>query len=178
MTVQDNDIHAHARSRDLDQVRAELARLTAGQKVLELGCGSGAASEAMVPGATCVVATGPMDLPAELGGFGAVVMEFAWSRLKREDQEPFLRQLRARVGKDALLVLLDETYVEGSSPAIARTDAQGNTYHMVSAADGTQAEMPRTYPTDSALRKRLGEAARAIRIQRWEYFWLLSCRLK
>lgn len=178
MTGQDDDIHTRARARDLGQVRAELGRLTAGHKVLELGCGSGAAGEALVPGATCVVATGPMDLPAQLGGFDAVVMGFTWSGLKRDDQEPFLRQLRARVGKDVLLVLFDETYVEGSSPTIARTDAQGNTYHVVSAPDGTQVELPRSYPTDSTLRKRLGNAVREIKIQRWEYFWMLSCRLK
>ena len=130
MTEHDKDHHARARARELEQVRAELARLTDGHKVLELGCGSGAASEAMVPGATCVVATGPTDLPAELGGFGAVFMGFGWSRLTRDEQEPFLKQLRARVGKDVLLILLDDAYVEGSSPTIARTDLQGNTYHV------------------------------------------------
>jgi hypothetical protein len=178
MTEQDKDHHARARERDLEQVRAELARLTAGHKVLELGCGSGAANQAMVPGATCVVTTGPADLPAELGGFGAVFMGFGWSRLKRDEQEPFLKQLRARVGKDVLLILLDEAYVEGSSPTIARTDAHGNTYHVAGMPDGSQAELAKSYPTDSTLRKRLGNAVREIKIQRWEYFWLLSCRLK
>jgi len=178
MSEQDNKDHAQARMRELDQVRAELARLTAGHKVLELGCGHGMPGEATVPGATCVVATGPMDLPAELGGFDAVFMGFAWSQLKRDEQEPFLKQLRARMGKDVLLVLLDETYVEGCSPTIARTDAQGNTYHVAAGPDGGQVELPKSYPTDSTLRKRLGNAAREIKIQRWDYHWLLSARLK
>lgn len=180
MTEQDKDIHARARARELEQVRAELARLTAGHKVLELGCGSGAAAtEAMVAGSTCVVTTGPHDLPEQLGGgFGAVFMGFGWSRLLRDDQEPFLKQLRARVGKDVLLILLDEAYVEGSSPPIARTDAQGNTWHVASTPEGGLAEQPRNYPTDSALRKRMGNAVREIRIQRLNYYWLLSCRLK
>jgi len=178
MSEQDNKDHAQARTRELDQVREELARLTAGHKVLELGCGHGGPGEAMVPGATCVVATGPMDLPAELGGFDTVFMGFAWSQLKRDEQEPFLKQLRARMGKDVLLVLLDDTYVEGSSPTIARTDAHGNTYHMASAEDGSQVELPKSYPTDSTLRKRLGNAVREIKIQRWDYYWLLSARLK
>jgi len=178
MSEQDNKDHAHARARELEQVRGELARLTAGHKVLELGCGHGAPGEATVPGATCVVATGPMDLPAELGGFDTVFMGFAWSQLKRDEQEPFLKQLRARLGKDVLLVLLDEAYVEGSSPSIARTDAQGNTYHVATGPDGRQVELPKSYPTDSGLRKRLGNAVREIKIQRWNYYWLLSARLK
>ena len=178
MTEQDKEHHTRERELDLDEVRAELARLTDGHKVLELGCGSGAASEATVPGATCVVTTGPADLPAELGGFDAVFMGFGWSRLTRDEQEPFLKQLRARLGKDVHVILLDEAYVEGSSPTIARTDAQGNTYHVTTTPEGGQAELPRSYPTDSTLRKRMGNAVREIRIQRWEYFWLLSCRLK
>ena len=36
--------------------------------------------------------------------------------------------LRARIGANALLVLIDDEYVEGASPTVARTDAQGNTW--------------------------------------------------
>jgi hypothetical protein len=170
--------HESDQGADLDEVRAELARLTAGHKVLQLGCGSGDPAGALVPGATCVAATRPGDLPDELGGFDAVLLAFGWSRIKREEQEPFLKALRARVGKDALLVLVDDEYVEGSSPTVARTDAQGNTYHMVAGPDGKQVELPKSYPTDSALRKRMGGSVREIKIQRWEFYWLLTCRLK
>ena len=48
---------------------------------------------------------------------------FWWSHVKREEQEQLLAQLRARLGKDVLLVLLDDAYVEGSSETVARTDA-------------------------------------------------------
>jgi hypothetical protein len=170
--------HESDQAADLDEVRAELARLTAGHKVLELGCGSGDAGQALAPGATCVATIRPGDLPDELGGFDTVVLAFVWSRIKREEQEPFLKALRARVGKDALLILLDEDYVEGISPTVARTDAQGNTYHMAPGPDGGQVELPKSYPTDSTLRKRLASSVREIKIQRWEFYWLLTCRLK
>jgi hypothetical protein len=172
------DGHQPDQAADLEEVRAELARLTAGHKVLELGCGHGDPASALVPGATCALAIQPFDLPASLGGFDTVVMAFTWSRLKRDEQETFIKQLRARVGKDVLLILVDDDYVEGSSPTVARTDAQGNTYHMVTGADGKQVEMPKTYPTDSALRKRMASTVREIKIQRWEFYWLLTCRLK
>jgi hypothetical protein len=61
---------------------------------------------------------------------------------------------------------------------VARTDAQGNTYEMVSTPDGSRIERPMSYPTDSALRKRLANVAKEIRVARWEYFWVLTCRLK
>jgi hypothetical protein len=107
-----------------------------------------------------------------------VVAEFCWSRLKREEQDAFLARVKKAADKNALLVLLDEMYVEGVSNTVARTDAQGNTYEIVTAEDGTRAERVMSYPTDSALRKRLANAAKEIRVARWEYFWVLTCRLK
>jgi hypothetical protein len=150
------------REMDLEDVREQVAQLTEGHKVLALNGEDGAVPE----------------LPEDAGGYGAVVAEFCWSRLKREEQDGFLARLRKAAGKDALLVLLDDVYVEGLSNPVARTDAQGTTYEVVSTPDGQRVERPKSYPTDSALRKRLGNAAKEIRVARWEYFWVLTCRFK
>jgi len=107
-----------------------------------------------------------------------VVVAFQWSRVARDEQDAFLADLRARSGPGALLVLVDDAYVEGVSPPVARTDLQGNTYQRVTGADGVQVELPKNYPSDSALRKRLAGAVRDIRIERFTHFWLLTCRLK
>lgn len=117
-------------------------------------------------------------LPPGVESVKTVFIGFWWSHLTRAAQEHVLASLRARVGKDVQLVLLDDDQVEGISPPIARTDAQGNTYQIVNGADGARFELPKGYPTDSALRKRLGNAAREIRIARWESCWVLTCRLK
>jgi hypothetical protein len=150
------------RDADLEDVREQVAELTKGHEVLTLNGEDGA-----VP-----------DVPGDAAGYGAVVAEFCWSRLKREEQDGFLAKLRKAAGKDALLVLLDDVYVEGLSNPVARTDAQGTTYEVVSTPDGQRVERPKSYPTDSALRKRLGNAAKEIRVARWEYFWVLTCRFK
>jgi hypothetical protein len=150
------------REMDLEEVREQVAQLTAGHTVLALNGEDGAVPE----------------LPEGAAGYDAVVAEFCWSRLKRDEQDGFLAKLRKATGKDALLVLLDDVYVEGSSNTVARTDAQGNTYEIVSMPGGQRVERPMSYPTDSALRKRLANAAKEIRIARWEYFWVLTCRLK
>jgi hypothetical protein len=118
------------------------------------------------------------QLPDDLGSFTAVFIGFWWSHVKREHQEKFLAHLRSKVGKDILLVLLDDVYVEGSSETVARTDLEGNTYQIRTAPDGERYEIPKTYPSDSALRKKLASSVREIRIVRLEYYWMLSCRLK
>jgi hypothetical protein len=150
------------RDADLEDVREQVAQLTDGQEVLTLNGEDGSVPE----------------VPADAAGYGAIVAEFCWSRLKREEQDAFLAKVKKAGARNALLVLLDEVYVEGVSNPVARTDAQGNTYEIVMAEDGARVERTKSYPTDSALRKRLGNAVKEIRVARWEYFWVLTCKLK
>jgi protein-L-isoaspartate O-methyltransferase len=193
----------HERANELGELRERVAFLARGQRILELACGTGYWTGVMAASAERIVATDSsvemldlarkrgldaekvtfrqadgLALPDDLGEFTAVFIGFWWSHLKRDEQEAFLTQLRARVGKDVLLILLDDAYVEGSSVVVARTDAQGNTYQMVSMPDGSRVELPKSYPTDSALRKRLADCTREIKIVRLEHYWLLTCRLK
>ncbi|MFS2017753.1 class I SAM-dependent methyltransferase [Massilia sp. CT11-108] len=191
------------RANDLSKVRERIAQLVRGQTVLELACGTGYWTEVIAANADKVLATDildemiaraatrrfpegkvafrkvdGLDLPEDLGTFSRVFIGFWWSHLKRDEQDALLAQLRVRLGSDVSLILLDDAYVEGSSTTIARTDAQGNTYEIVAAPDGERFELPKNYPADSALRKRLGGEVREIRIERLTYYWLLTCRLK
>jgi SAM-dependent methyltransferase len=191
------------RANDLARVRERLVQLVRGQTVLELACGTGYWTEVIAEAADQVLATDildemiaraqrrrypegkvtfrrvdGLDLPDDLGTFSCVFIGFWWSHLKRDEQDALLAQLRARLGRDVTLILLDDVYVEGSSTTVARTDAQGNTYEIVAAPDGERFELPKSYPADSALRKRLGGDVREIRIERLTYYWMLTCRLK
>ncbi len=191
------------RQDDLAEMREHVADVLRGHTVLELACGTGYWTRIIAEVADKVVATDinqemitlaslrklPADkvtlrqadawnLPADLGDFTAVFIGFWWSHVKREEQEKFLAALKARVGKDIMVVLLDDAYVEGSSETVARTDKEGNTYKISTAHDGERYEIVKTYPSDSALRKKLASSVREIKIVRLEYYWLLSCRLK
>ena len=112
------------------------------------------------------------------GQYTAVYAEFLWAQVPREQQDKFLKQLREKVGKDVLLVLLGEDYVDGESYPVARTDQHGNTYEFQKDADGNRFEVMKNYPSDSWLRKRLGIAAREIKVLRSEYYWVVTSRLK
>lgn len=191
------------RQDDLAEMREHVADVLQGHTVLELACGTGYWTRIIAETADHVVATDinpemiamaalrkmPADkvtlrvadawsLPDDLGDFTAVFIGFWWSHIKREEQLKFLAKLKAKFGKDLFIVLLDETYVEGVSSTVARTDLEGNTFHIRVAPDGERYEIPTTYPTDSSLRKKLAPAAREIRLVRLEHYWMLSCRLK
>ena len=190
------------RQHDLAAMRVHVADALRGHVVLELACGTGYWTSIIAASADSVVATDinpemialarlralPLDkvefhvadawhLPDDIGSFTAVFIGFWWSHVKRETQERFLAQLRSKVG-DILVVLLDDVYVEGSSETVARTDLEGNTYQIRVAPDGERYEIPKTYPSDSALRKKLASSVREIRIVRTEFYWMLTCRLK
>jgi len=192
---------------DLDEAHEQIATLLAGHRILELGCGTGGWTEVLAETAGSIVAVDasaamleqarthgdapanvtyrqadvldlPDDLAGEGGKFTAVFMAGLWSHLTRDQQDLLLASLKKRAGKDVLLVLFDDEYVEGESATIARTDLQGNTYEILQDADGNRHELPKGYPTDSALRKKLGNAGREIKIARWEFYRVLTCRLK
>jgi SAM-dependent methyltransferase len=191
------------RKDDLAAMRRHVAETLRGHTVLELACGTGYWSAVMAATADKVVATDinpemialgklralPSDkvefrvadawnLPDDLGSYTAVFIGFWWSHVKREEQERFLAHVRSKLGDDIFIVLLDDVYVEGSSDTVARTDMEGNTYQIRIAPDGERYEIPKTYPSDSALRKKLASSVREIRIVRLDYYWLLTCRLK
>lgn len=192
---------------DLDEAREQLATLLSGHRILELGCGTGAWTEVLSETAESVLATDAsaamldlarmhgedldnveyrladaLALPDDIGSgedkFTAVFMAGLWSRLTRDQQEALLLSLKKRLGKDVLLVVFDDAYVETESATIARTDLQGNTHEFQLDADGNRHELVKNYPTDSYLRKRLDKVGREIKIARWEFYWVLTCRLK
>lgn len=189
---------------DLDDLQEMVAELFQGHKVLELACGTAYWTDLIAEVADSVHATDispemialaetrgldedivsfgimdAFDLPDGLEGqYTAVFAAGLWSHVRREEQEKYLKTLRAKLGKDVLLVLLDESYVDGNSMVIARTDAEGNTYQILTADDGQRYEIMKNYLTDSTLRKRFANAAKQIRVERLQYYFLLSCRLK
>jgi len=191
------------RKDDLKAMHGHVADTLRGHTVLELACGTGYWTRILAGVADHVVATDinpemiamarlralpadkvtlrvadAWDLPDDLGDFTAVFIGFWWSHVKREEQERFLAKLRGKVGKDMFIVLLDDAYVEGSSDTVARTDMEGNTYQIRTTPDGERYEIPKTYPSDSALRKKLASSVREIKIVRLEYYWMLTSRLK
>jgi SAM-dependent methyltransferase len=194
------------RQADLALLREKVPALLRGHKVLEIACGTGywtrligasaasvhaidineealALARARQPGNdegdnVTFAQADAFDLPPTLGEYTAVFAGFWWSHVKREEQERLLAQWRAKLGKDVLVVLLDNVYVDGSSTVVARTDQEGNTYQFRTLASGERLEIVKNFPTDSYLRKKLAAAVKEIRIERWQYYWLLTARLK
>ena len=152
------------RQDDLAEAQERVEELLFGHKVLNLG------NDYWTPIVTAAAES------VDAGDYTAVFSN--WSHIKREDHDRYLADLRQRAGKDAVLVLLDESYVEGSSTVTARTDAAGNTYQIRTDAGGQRFELLKNYPSDSYLKKKLAAFGREIRLEKSKYYWLVNCRLK
>lgn len=192
------------RQSDLTAMEERLCRVLEDHRVLEVACGTGYWTERYAQVTTSVLATDinqvmlenaqgkeypsgrvafavadVFALPAANGEqFSACFAGFLWSHIEREEQAEVLAEIVKVVGKGSLLVLLDDNDVEGSSLPIARTDMDGNTFQLRMQDDGSRVEIVKNFHTDSFLRKRIGLAARDIRVFRNKHYWMLTCVLK
>ncbi|MGZ3241638.1 MAG: class I SAM-dependent methyltransferase [Burkholderiaceae bacterium] len=198
----DQDYATAEQQADLAELHERVSEVLSGHRVLELACGTGHWTEQIAASVESVLATDinpemleqakakglPSDKvqfrlmdafdPNVEGDFTACFAGFWWSHVKRQEQASFLAMLRKKLGKDGLLVLLDDCHVESDSTTIARTDLEGNTFQLRTLPNGERYEVLKNYPTDSALRKRFSESVKEIRILRLENFWMLTGRFK
>lgn len=197
----EEDIENPAGLDALDEIMDTLREQMSGQRILELACGDGYWTDELAEYAEYVLATDinanllelarTRELPEDVvafavadamdpqveGEFTACFAGFWWSHVKRQDQAEVIARLRKVIGKDCLLVLVDNSWVEGET-TIARTDPEGNTYQIHALPNGDRYEIVKNYPADSALRKRLGPLLKDMRIHRYDHYWMLTGRLR
>jgi demethylmenaquinone methyltransferase/2-methoxy-6-polyprenyl-1,4-benzoquinol methylase len=186
------------RQADLQRLGALVAACFAGRKVLEIACGTGYWTQFIAPAADSVTA---LDINPEtlaiarekplphgrvrfetadvhaLGpryqGYSGAFAGFWWSHLKRSERRAFFATLHRALAPGAIVMLLDNRYVEGSSTPISHTDADGNTYQQRSLADGTQHVVLKNFPDEAALMADVDGDAVAVQYIALDYFWLL-----
>jgi protein-L-isoaspartate O-methyltransferase len=189
------------RQADLARLKQLLPPLVASKRVLEIAAGTGYWTQVLATTAASITATdlnaetiaiaaqrdfGPApvslrtadayQLDAVPGEFDLVFCGFWWSHIARTDIPRFLAGVRARTGPGAMLVLLDNRYVPGSSTPISRED--GDTYQRRRLADGREYEVVKNFPSGAQVTADLSPAATNIAWSELDYFWVASCTLR
>lgn len=187
------------RQSDLACLKETIPALLDGRHVLEIACGTGYWTQFVAGRAASVVATdvneevlalarrksyprnnvsfARLDIYSEerlSRRFDAGLAAFWWSHVPRQDLGRFVEAFHRRLAEDALVVYLDNRYVEGSSSPLSRTDAHGNTYQMRTLDDGSRYEVLKNIPHASELAAALGNRARSLDYMDLEYFWYAS----
>ena len=188
------------RQADLARLHEMIPAFFAGRDVLEVACGTGYWTRRIAPRARTVLAT---DLTVETmavarahqpdwahvrferadafaldtvpGNFDAAFAGFLWSHIRHRDVHRFLTGLNRRLGAGALVVLVDNNYVEGSNYPITRTDDEGNTYQRRTLENGSVHEVLKNFPTAAELRETLTAAgATDVSIVELQHYWCAS----
>ena len=191
------------RKSDLRQIERWLPTLLSGATVLEVACGTGYWTQYIARTARKVHACDINEpvleiardkpIPKERVSFfkaDAITLEgvplgcdaafagFWWSHVKRSELTRFVRNLATRVKPGALVGILDNQYAEGSSTAISRRDAEGNTYQKRKLASGDVYEVLKNFPTADELRDAVRPVAYEAHLESLTYYWLLVFRLR
>ena len=75
------------------------------------------------------------------------------------------------------MIFTDNRYVEGSSTAISRRDAAGNTYQRRRLMDGTTHEVLKNFASGPELEALLAPYADALSIVELTYYWTVRYRV-
>lgn len=184
------------RQADLQKLRQYLGRIFTGLDVLEIACGTGYWTQIIAHSAASILAVDYAEEPLAIarkkdyggcpvtfivddayslghisGEFNAAFCGFWWSHVPKDQLSSFLNTLHSKLKANALVVLLDNSYVADSSTPISRTDENGNTYQIRKLADGSEYEVMKNFPTPDEIRITLMPFATNIEIIASEYYW-------
>ena len=187
------------RQADLRRLEAMIPARFSGRSVLEVACGTGYWTQHIAQSASRILATDltgetlavarakslPEDrvrfceadafnLPAQEEPFEGAFAGFWWSHLRQSECRPFLVSLRRCLAPGAVVVLLDNLYVDGSSTPVSRTDEDGNTWQARRLDDGTRHEVLKNFPAEAQLREHITGFGTNAHYEALGYYWMFS----
>ena len=191
------------RQAELEWLRGRIPELFIGRQVLEVACGTGYWTQFIARSARHVYAGDINDSVLEIArdkriaprkvtflkadavtlegvpdGCDAAFAGFWWSHVKRSGIDRFVANLGARLEPGSVVAILDNRFAHGSSTAISRTDAEGNTYQMRRLASGEEHEVLKNFPSATDLAEAVRPVAREAHLESLAYYWLLVFTLR
>ena len=187
------------RQHELEWLRHRVPEILRGRTVLEVACGTGYWTQFIAREAAKVYACDINDAVLEIarekpippsrasffkadavtldgapGGCDGAFAGFWWSHVKKSDLAKFVQNLASKLLPGAVVAILDNRYAEGSSTAISRRDAEGNTYQIRHLPNGEEYEVLKNFPTPEELADAVRPVARESTLETVTYYWLLT----
>jgi demethylmenaquinone methyltransferase/2-methoxy-6-polyprenyl-1,4-benzoquinol methylase len=114
------------------------------------------------------------SLPPHYQAFTGAFAGFWWSHMRRAERRSFVQSLHCALSPGAIVVVLDNRYVEGSSTPIARVDADGNSFQRRQLADGSEHIVLKNFPTEAELMADVRDVGIAVEYTALTYYWVLK----
>ena len=187
------------RLNDLARLRTWLTDQVRGRTILEVATGTGYWTEVAASVCKAITATDSVietlaiaakrrlgsnvelltadayDLPEFTTSFDTGMAHFWWSHVEKQRQQAFLSTFLKCLEPDALVLMIDQIYVEGICPVVSRFDERQNRYELRTVQSGAIHEILKNYPSDEELQASFAQLE-DIRIMRLDHFWALSAR--
>lgn len=189
------------RLEDIGKLKELFRQLFSGHRVLEIACGTGYWTQVIAESAQSITAIDinreVLDLAeskdygrcevafmisdayslAEVRGYhSAGFCGFWWSHIPKKRMEDFIIGFHSRLENNALVAILDNKYIEGSSIPIARRDQNNNTYQIRRLEDGTSHEVLKNFPTARELEESLSAYCSEMNHIGLDYYWVTTYR--
>jgi len=191
------------RQQDLRAMEAWLVDQFVDRHVLEIACGTGwwtphgarhaqswlatdlnpetmaiAASKPLPPGKVSFATLDAYALASlDDARFDGAFAGCWWSHVPLARLPGWIEQLHSKLGPDARVVFLDNSYVQASSTPISRRDDDGNTYQDRTLDDGSVHEVLKNFPTRDQAVAAIGPRARDPQWIEFAHYWILSYTL-
>jgi demethylmenaquinone methyltransferase/2-methoxy-6-polyprenyl-1,4-benzoquinol methylase len=191
------------RQDELAWLRGRVPALFAGRCVLEVACGTGYWTQFIARTAARVVACDINEPVLEIArekplpkgrvaflkadaftlagvpaGCDAAFAGFWWSHVRKAALGPWLATLSRHLAPGAVVGILDNRFVAGSSSPVTRRDAESNTYQVRPLVTGETQEVLKNFPTPLELAETVRPFAREATLEETQYYWLLALTLK
>lgn len=108
------------------------------------------------------------------GKFDAGFCGFWWSHIPKSKINNFIRVFHSKLAQSAIVVIIDNKYVKGSSTPICRTDNEQNTYQIRKLEGGTEYEVLKNFPSEQEIRNILKSYSKNIEYIDFQYYWLVK----
>src|SRR6185437_12897615 len=132
------------------------------------------AREADPAGARAVLQGGRGHARGRAGGLRCRLRGLLVVARKKSDLAKFVQNLAAKLVPGAVVAILDNRYAEGSSTAISRRDAEGNTYQIRHLPNGEEYEVLKNFPAPEELAEAVRPVARVAGLETVAFYWLMT----
>ena len=99
---------------------------------------------------------------------------FWFSHIPKSKINDFLGIIHKKLNKNAIIVFIDNLYIEGNSTPISRYDIEGNSYQIRKLKDNSQHEVLKNFYNDKSLKDIFNNYGIEFEINILEYFWIIK----
>jgi 2-polyprenyl-3-methyl-5-hydroxy-6-metoxy-1,4-benzoquinol methylase len=99
---------------------------------------------------------------------------FWFSHIPKSKIKEFMDVIYSKLNENALIIFMDNLYVEENNTPISRFDTEGNSYQNRTLKDNSQYEVIKNFYEENELREYFNNYGKEIEITKLKYFWILK----